>query len=1274
LILSGNQINDVSTLVQNTGLGEGDMIDLRGNPLGADSLNTYIPQLEARGVNVLYDVPRTWYVDDDLVDYPGADFTRIQEAVNAASSGDTIIVYPGTYIENINVNKDPLTIQSESGAEVTTVQAANPDDHVFEITANYVNVRGFIVSGATEGAGINLDHADYCNISDNSVLNNFWGIQLHYSNNNNLTNNSVNSNSCFGIDLISSSSNSLTSNSANSNSLYGIYLYWSSNNALTNNVANSNGESGIYLYYSGHNNLANNTMSGNKYNFTIYAHYLTDFINNVDTSNKVDGKPVYYWIDESERQIPTDAGFVAIVNCRDITVRDLTLANNYYGVLVAYSEDSKLENVNTSNNNDGIYLCFSSNNSLTNNTARDNYNGIYLFYSDTNTLTTNIASSNTGEYGIALICSSGNNLTNNIASWNQGYGIYLQSSSNNNSLTNNHAHSNTGSSIMLFDNSINNCIYLNNFTNVYSSSDSTNIWNSPEEVTYTYNGNTYTSYLGNYWSDYTGSDADGDGIGETPYPIDSDADNYPLREPFENYAIVSPGDTTPPITPLVTVDGGPFAGTTQLHASWDSSDPESGIVEYQYAMGTSAGGTDVVSWTSAGTASEVTEPVTGLSVGTTYYFAVKAKNGQGLWSEVGASNGITVAAVVLDLPSDWMDKQLFYPIYSRVANSPGSVVIGVGNKRDMWYLVEVYTRTQEQPVWTPLLPQQWNVGEYYLPILQPYGTRTFTYTPKLGEEIKIVVSNNLNDEVLRSLYYLDFATRALLGISISPALTDNPEFIAKLFNLIPTLSTSVGYLFQGEFREAIKSLALELGTETVQVSFSELLSMIGISATKEALAGAALSVAAKLLINAPIYGPLFDNTNKAPFIEEVIYTSKAKIKFAPSDIRVIDSLRLVESAPYNSGETITAEFTIVNRDVAPIKLTLLTAGGRGPRGDTDIHDFTFDTDVILNPGECHSYEGELFLSDTGQYHFFVAYQTADGVWCTSVPTEGSATNTLDIEVGPLPDRLAANLCSPGELRVYDSQNRVTGLVNGQVKQEIPDSIYFEQDRIVVIYSPSDTYRYEVAGTDEGTYGLDITLIEDGGAMIFAATDIPTTSGVVHDYTIDWEALLEGEGGVTVQIDADGDGLFEDTFTSDEELTQDEFMLQTATVIDFDPDTLNLKDKDKYVTAYIELPLGYNVSQINISSIRLNGTVPALTKPTQVGDHDKDRVPDLMVKFDASAVKSLLIPGSQVEITITGEVTGMGFQGSDTIRVIGGDNMAKFPGWLRWFLLWLFGWR
>jgi hypothetical protein len=105
-------------------------------------------------------------------------------------------------------------------------------------------------------------------------------------------------------------------------------------------------------------------------------------------------------------------------------------------------------------------------------------------------------------------------------------------------------------------------------------------------------------------------------------------------------------------------------------------------------------------------------------------------------------------------------------------------------------------------------------------------------------------------------------------------------------------------------------------------------------------------------------------------------------------------------------------------------------------------------------------------------------------------------------------------------------------------------------------------------------------------------------------------------------------------------------------IDFDPDSVNLKDKSQYVTAYVELPPGYDVRQIDISSIRLNGTVPALAKSAKVGDYDKDRVPDLMVKFNAPEVKRLLTPGSSVKMTITGEVAGIAFEGNDTIRVIG----------------------
>jgi len=116
--------------------------------------------------------------------YVPDDYSTIQEAVNAANPGDTIIVRDGTYSENVDVNKEYLTIRSENGADVTIIQAANPDDHVFEVTVNYVNVSGLTVKGATaeDKVGIYLNRVNSCNISNDKCLNNYGGIGLYYSN------------------------------------------------------------------------------------------------------------------------------------------------------------------------------------------------------------------------------------------------------------------------------------------------------------------------------------------------------------------------------------------------------------------------------------------------------------------------------------------------------------------------------------------------------------------------------------------------------------------------------------------------------------------------------------------------------------------------------------------------------------------------------------------------------------------------------------------------------------------------------------------------------------------------------------------------------------------------------------------------------------------------------------------------------------------------------------------------------------------------------------
>jgi len=160
--------------------------------------------------------------------------TPIQDAVNNASSGDTICVKTGNYAENVDIATVHLTLAGE-GADAVNVTAADSGDHVFKVTADYVNISGFNVTGATGNDGIYLTGADHCNISDNNASNNkYHGIELRPSSNNTLTGNTANSNYYDGIYLDSSSNNTLLNNTASNND-YGIELYESSNNLIYNN-------------------------------------------------------------------------------------------------------------------------------------------------------------------------------------------------------------------------------------------------------------------------------------------------------------------------------------------------------------------------------------------------------------------------------------------------------------------------------------------------------------------------------------------------------------------------------------------------------------------------------------------------------------------------------------------------------------------------------------------------------------------------------------------------------------------------------------------------------------------------------------------------------------------------------------------------------------------------------------------------------------------------------------------------------------------------------
>jgi hypothetical protein len=109
-------------------------------------------------------------------------------------------------------------------------------------------------------------------------------------------------------------------------------------------------------------------------------------------------------------------------------------------------------------------------------------------------------------------------------------------------------------------------------------------------------------------------------------------------------------------------------------------------------------------------------------------------------------------------------------------------------------------------------------------------------------------------------------------------------------------------------------------------------------------------------------------------------------------------------------------------------------------------------------------------------------------------------------------------------------------------------------------------------------------------------------------------------------------------------------------VNLDPDTLNLGSMGNSITAYIEVPAGHDVNDIDINSIKLAGTIPAESWPFAVGDNDLDGISDLMVKFERARVQAYIretmgITSGSVTLTVSGELNGTEFEGADTIRVI-----------------------
>lgn len=413
---------------------------------------------------------------------PG-NYTRIQDAIDDAFNGDSVFVFDdkSPYYENLMINKTIKLIgENKENTVISWHNTSENIENVIDVKADQVYINEItVINSEMLGAGIYVHSLSNITISNCILQNNGIGIYLENNSYNNI----------FNCELF-------------------------------NNVI------GIYFWGSSYNTLRDNTIYNNTHNIGFFGYYYEHYYQDIDFSNAVNNKPIYYLMDQSNLTLDgaiIDIGYLALISCENIIIKNVQISNNSEGILLVNASDINIWNATIKANSRGIDIVGGTSNvSISNCNISDNRIGIDLGWHSTDIIISKCNISNNKDEGICISFSSNNTIMNSTIS-NNDFGIEIIYESLSNSIIN-CIISDNNIGINIIDKIANdNLAYNNLFINntLQARSQGNNFWDDGAR--------------GNYWDDYTGTDSNGDGIGDSPYIIEvlSNIDNYPLMEPWD---------------------------------------------------------------------------------------------------------------------------------------------------------------------------------------------------------------------------------------------------------------------------------------------------------------------------------------------------------------------------------------------------------------------------------------------------------------------------------------------------------------------------------------------------------------------------------------------------------------------------------------------------------------------------------------------------------------------------------------------------------------------